>query len=226
MRSIRGPLEGLAAEALEPGGGVPDLQAQNEPGVHRSPGAQGLPRPAPPRVGAPSLHPAGPDGHVIGRHFGQQAGDVLRLVGEVGVHLHHILRPHGDGAGEASHVCGPQPHLARATRHPHSAAVLGRQPLRQVRRAVRRVVVHQQDLQVRDADAHEAPQELRQVPRLVVCGYDNDGLPERELGRWAWGRRPSRRPPVRGLLERVGRTGATLWSPLRFGRRTLSPGLS
>ena len=163
------PLERGAAEEPVPGGGVADVDAEQQPHVAVAPAREPLPATRPVLHG-PAGHPARAD-HEVGRVVGvseavDQPVQLLGLVGAVGVHLADHVVPGGERPREAGEVRRAQPLLAVAVQD-RDGGVLGGQAFGDLPGPVRRAVVHDQDVHIRPGGA-QAPDHPGEVVRLVV----------------------------------------------------------
>src|SRR5438067_7435418 len=136
-------LQHRAAEALEAAGEVADGQAEHAP---RVPGATAAHEPADeaPVSDAAARDVARPEHEIGVLGGGDQARQVSRAMREVRVHLEHELSTAVERSAEAGQVGGAKTLLARAVQN-LEAMDLTREPIRDRARAVRRVVVDDED---------------------------------------------------------------------------------
>ncbi len=86
---------------------------------------------------------------------GEQAGQLLGLVGAVGVHLDEDVVPALQAPGERADVGDTEPRLGPAVQDVH-ARVAGGELVRQLARAVRALVVDDQDVGLGNGGAQPA----------------------------------------------------------------------
>ncbi len=160
------------ADRPESRGDVPATKAQHAPGVAVRPPRQRPPVPGP--IGhVAALDIARADG-VVGPaiEFAEQFGHALRLVRQVGIHLHHDVVVVLDGPVEPRLVGGPQTGLPGPTEH-MDPAQLPACGFGDVGGAVGAVVVDHEHLG-RRRHPTDALDDLGDVVGLVVGGHDHD----------------------------------------------------
>ena len=124
---------------------------------------------------------------------GDQGGNALRVVGEVGIHLHHQLGSFGERPLEAGHVGPAEAVLLGAVEHLHRAE-LGGQAIRDLAGAVRRGVVDDEDVVLarrRSELRQDLAHERLEVLGLVVGRENQPGVGPAARRRRS---RPPRRP--------------------------------
>ncbi len=97
-------------------------------------------------------------------------------MGKVGVHLHDERCAAIQGVAEPGQIGRAQPHLARPVQHVHPAGMLLGQVVGHPARPVGRVVVHEQDFEVWNAEGQQLACQGGQVFGLVVGGNDHHQL--------------------------------------------------
>ena len=166
-------LQDLAGIADEAGGAVVDLDAEHGADVDGGAvGHQDAPHRPVDDVDAVAI--AGADGHVGAalRAGFQQAGEVLRIVGEVGIHLEDIVIVALQRPAESGHVGRSKAELAAPFDQVQPLRELLLQVLDRSGGAVRRAVVDDQDV-IAAFQVEDGPDDLGDVLDLVV-GRDDD----------------------------------------------------
>src|SRR4051812_1458830 len=171
-------LQDLAPEALEAPGEVAHPEPQDAPRVPGAAAADDAPH-EPPVLDAAAIDVPGAQRDVgVAAHALQQPGEVRRVVREVRVHLEHVAGAALERAREAREVRRAEP-LAQPAVEDLDLLVLGRQAVGDAARAVRRVVVDDEDpvpLGRRVAEHGERRGDDRlDVLGLVVRGQDEPG---------------------------------------------------
>ena len=166
--------EHLPAKALEPSGRVPELEARDAPSVDVRAVAQHQSRDGPVHHRhAPMLVPR--TDHEVGvRGRREKLRQVNRVMGEVRVHLEDERVVAFECPPEAGKVGRAQPHLAGAVQHVHPG-VGGNHCIDNGPGAIRRAVVHDEDLQPAVLGQRSLDQSLDVFP-LVVRRDDDECL--------------------------------------------------
>ena len=110
--------------------------------------------------------------------FFQQQRDVLGLVGKVGIHLDDKISAERQRALKALDISGTQALFFRAMQNVEPAFVCRffAQRFSDFSRAIRRAVVDDQQVKIRDVEREERRHDARDVLALVV-GWQNDNDP-------------------------------------------------
>ncbi len=164
------PLQNVPSKALESACQVANPDAQERTCVEAA-RARDQDAADAPVDGAAALRPAGAEGQVgAGLARSDQAGHVLRIVGEVAVDLEHELGPRRQGPAEPRDVGGPKALLGGAMQHVDPGQ-LGRERIGDRAGAVGRVVVdHENAVAGGIEHSAECPHHRLQVLALVVRG--------------------------------------------------------
>src|SRR5919199_4685021 len=163
-------LQHLPAEALEAAGAVPDRQFEEGSSVEAATSTYQTAQHRP-VLGSPPRNIAGADHHVCVLSRPQQTWQILRPMGEVGIHLDDELVVVGQRVLEAFHVSSGESLLAPALYHPHPARLPGKR-LGQRSGAIRRPVIDDEDVKFAVC-SQDFKDQAREVLTLVV-GWDYD----------------------------------------------------
>src|SRR5215218_9663471 len=171
-------LEHFAPVALEPSREVAHLQPEHPLGVPAAPARDDAP-PDPPALDLTAVHVARAEHHIGVVSRAQQAGEVGRVVREVGVHLADERGTGIQGPAEAGQVGLAEAELRVPVKHLDLAGELGRQAIRDGAGAVGRGVVDDQHPMAVGCglpdDVERGAYYRLEVGRLVVGREDEPG---------------------------------------------------